>query len=134
MIFVDTLLQYLAEVVAILVIGLLGIFGTWLLNKMKEKKGLENIALATEQVIEAAQSTVLELQQTFVNDWKCAQNGKLTVDQINALKQHVLTITLSKLGQPTLNLLEGVKIDVSSMITSTAEAYILELKKDMEIM
>lgn len=128
-IFMNTIIQYVAEIVAILVISAIGVFGSWLLNKMKQQKGLENIAMATEQVIEAAQITVRELQQTLVGNWKEQQeNGKLTAEQIAELKQKSIEITLKKLSEPTLKLLESAKIDVEVMITSAAEAYIDELK------
>ena len=128
-IFVNTFIQYIAEIVAVLVVTALGIFGTWLLNKLKQKKGLENIALATEQVLDASQKTVLELQQTLVEGWKRAQNGKLTEAQIEELKTKVIEITMKKLAQPTLNLLTAATVDDLAMITSSAEAYVLELKK-----
>lgn len=128
-IFMNTIIQYVAEIVAILVISAIGVFGSWLLNKMKQQKGLENIAMATEQVIKAAQITVRELQQTLVGNWKANQeNGKLTPEQIAELKQKSIDITLKKLSEPTLKLLESAKIDVEVMITSAAEAYIDELK------
>ena len=128
-IFMNTIIQYVAEIVAILVISAIGVFGSWLLNKMKQQKGLENIAMATEQVIQAAQVTVRELQQTLVGNWKEQQeNGKLTAEQIVELKQKAIEITLKKLSEPTLKLLESTKIDVEAMITSAAEAYIDELK------
>ena len=82
-----------------------------------------------EEVIEAAQITVRELQQTLVGNWKEQQeNGKLTAEQIAELKQKSIEITLKKLSEPTLKLLESAKIDVEVMITSAAEAYIDELK------
>ena len=128
-IFMNTIIQYVAEIVAILVISAIGVFGSWLLNKMKQQKGLENIAMATEQVIQAAQVTVRELQQTLVGNWKEQQeNGKSTAEQIVELKQKATEITLKKLSEPTLKLLESAKIDVEVMITSAAEAYIDELK------
>ena len=128
-IFMNTIIQYVAEIVAILVISAIGVFGSWLLNKMKQQKGLENITMATEQVIQAAQVTVRELQQTLVDNWKEQQeNGKLTAEQIAELKQKAIEITLKKLSEPTLKLLESAKIDVEVMITSAAEAYIDELK------
>ena len=128
-IFMNTIIQYVAEIVAILVISAIGVFGSWLLNKMKQQKGLENIAMATEQVIKAAQITVRELQQTLVGNWKANQeNGKLTPEQIIELKQKAIEITMKKLSEPTLKLLESAKIDVEVMITSAAEAYIDELK------
>ena len=128
-IFVDTLIGYVAEIVCLIIVTAIGVFGSWLLNKMKNQKGLENITIATEQVIEAAQDTVLELQQTLVLGWKNAQNGKLTDEQIEELRVKVLEITTAKLASSTLSLLLGAKVDVTKLITSAAEGYVLELKK-----
>lgn len=128
-IFVNVIIQYVAELAAVLVISAFGIFGSWLLSKMSQYKGIENITAATEQVIRAAQITVRELQQTFVVNWKENQeNGKLTEEQILKLKQKTIEITMKKLSEPTLKLLESAKVDVQTMITSAAEAYIDEMK------
>lgn len=128
-IFVDIIIKYVAEILGIAIVTAIGIFATWLLNKMKQKKGLENITLATEQVLHAAQSTVLELQQTLVEGWKKNQEGKLTQEQIEELKDKVLDITMAKLAEPTLTLLAAAKVDLVAMISSAAEGYVLELKK-----
>lgn len=128
-VFMDIIIQYLAEFAALIVITLIGVFGSWLLNKMKQNKNLKNIALATEQVLNAAKQTVLELQQRFVEEWKSAQDGKLTSQQVDELRAKVIEITMAKLAEPTLNLLAAAKVDVLAMITSSAEAYVLELKK-----
>lgn len=129
-VFFATLMQYLAEIAAFVVVTLIGIFGTWVLNKLKDRQGLENITIATEQVITATQSTVLELQQTLVNGWKRAQGGKLTPEQVEELQESVLEITAAKLSEPALKLLEGAKIDVKTMIASVAEGYVLEIKEN----
>jgi hypothetical protein len=126
--FFETLIQYLAEVVGLVVVTAIGIFGSWLLNKMKQNKSLQNITLATEQVFSAAQSTVYELQQTLVEGWKRNQDGKLTPEQVEELRAKVLEITMAKLAEPTLKLLNGAKMDVAAMISSAAESYVLEMK------
>ena len=128
-IFMNTIIQYVAEIVAILVISAIGVFCSWLCYKMKQQQALANITTSTVPVIQAAQVTVRELQQTLVGNWKEQQeNGKLTAEQIVELKQKAIDITLKKLSEPTLKLLESAKIDVEVMITSAAEAYIDELK------
>lgn len=126
----NMVIQYIAETIALVLVSVIGFFGTWLLNKIKQKKGLENIALATEQVLQASQSTVLELQQTFVETWKKNQNGKLTEEQIKVLRDSAINITLSKLAQPAVDLLTSAGVDISSMITSSVEAYVLQLKEN----
>lgn len=129
-IILDTIVISLSEIITSIVICLLGIFGSWLLSKLSKNKNLKNISLATEQVLNAARATVLELQQTFVEDWKRAQNGKLTPEQVDELQDKLITITMAKLSEPTLKLLTSAKVDTLTMITSAAEGYILELKKD----
>lgn len=131
-IFLTTLIQYLAEILVLIIITGLGLLGTQLLAKMGKNKNLTNITLATQQVIAAVQETVKELQQTLVNNWKENQNGRLTPDQIKTLQNELLAITLSKLSKPTLGLLEGAKVDIIAMISSAAESFILTMKYDNE--
>ena len=126
--FVTILVSSAAEILATLVVCAIGFFGSWLLSRMSKNKHLENIAAATAQVLSAAQSTVLELQQTFVLDWKAAQHGKLTQDQIEELQQKLIEITMAKLSEPTLKLLNAAKVDVLTMITSAAEEHIYNMK------
>ena len=127
-VFMTVFVEYLAELLAVAAVSLIGYYGSKLLSKMREQEGLENISIATEQVLSAVQATVLELQQTFVEDWKKAQNGKLTEEQIDTLRDKVIEITSAKLSKPTLDLLASAKVDIIVLITSTAEAYILQMK------
>jgi 2-oxoglutarate dehydrogenase complex dehydrogenase (E1) component-like enzyme len=125
---IEIIISYAMEIVATLTILAIGIFGSWVLSKINTNKRLTNISKATSQVIAAAQQTVSELQQTTVETLKEAQDGKLTTEQVEDLKQKVLEITLKKLSSPTLNLLNSAKCDVISIITSAAEKEVLELK------
>ena len=128
-IFLNVIIQYVAEVIGLILVSLIGILGAMLLNKLKQNKKLQNITIVTKQVIYAAQSTVRRLQQTLVDDYKAAAiDGKLTPEQILELKQKTLEITLEQLGQPILDLLASAKIDVEAMITNEAEAFINQLK------
>ena len=124
----DGAVQSLIEIVCLIVVSALGVFGTWLLNKLNQHKNLQNISLATEQVLAAVKETVLSLQQTLVTGWKEAQGGKLTDAQVMALKEKVLELTKASLADPTLQLLEAAKVDVSTLITSFSESYISQLK------
>lgn len=125
----QVIIQYIAEIIGLILITVLGIFSTWILNKIKEKKNLTNISMATEQVIYAAQETVRRLQQTVVDGLKEASpNGKLTPEQIQELKAQTQLITKEQLSQPTINLLIAAKIDLEALITSAAEAYINTMK------
>lgn len=127
----QVVVQYVAEIVALVIISAIGILGAYVLNKINKNKNLENIADATSQVISASQETVRRLQQTLVDEWKeSAENGKLTPEQIAELKEKTLQITLETLAQPVLELLLSAKVDISSLITNAAEAYINEMKED----
>jgi len=44
----QVIIQYIAEIIGLILITVLGIFSTWILNKIKEKKNLTNISMATE--------------------------------------------------------------------------------------
>lgn len=130
-IFMDVIIQYVAEIIGLVLITAIGIFGTWILNKINKNKNLENISLAMEQVTLATQETVRRLQQTLVEDYKeMSVDGKLTPEQIQELKGKVISITLSQLSDPTINLLTAAKLDVMNLITNAAEAYINEMKEN----
>lgn len=122
--------QYLIEIVCAVVLVVVGIAGTMTLNKIAQNGKLVNITEAVGQLLEATNITVVALQQQFVEDWKKNQDGKLTEQQIAELKQKVIDITLEHLGQPTMELLNAAKIDIINIISTAAEAYVLELKTD----
>lgn len=128
-IIVQTVVQYVAEIVALVIISALGILGAFVLKKINKNKDLKNIAGATQLVINAAQETVRRLQQTVVEGYKEeALDGKLTPEQIAELKRRTLEITMGTLAQPVLDLLLAAKVDISGLITNAAEAYINEMK------
>ena len=125
----QTVIQYVAEIIVLILISALGIFSTWILGKIKEKKNLTNISIAIEQVTLAAQETVRRLQQTVVDGLKEASpNGKLTSEQIQALKAQTQMIVKEQLSQPTIDLLTAAKIDLEALITNAAESYINVMK------
>ena len=129
-IFIQVIVQYVAEILGLVIITLIGIFGAALLKKLNQNSKLSNLAKATAQVIAASQETVRRLQQTYVDGWKeNAIDGKLTPEQIVELKQKTIEITLEQLGQPVLDLLAAAKIDVEAMITNAAESYINQMKE-----
>lgn len=129
-IILQTVIQYAAELIALILVSALGILGAWIMNKINKNKNLKNIEAATYTVIHAAQDTVLMLQQMYVDDYKEASSiGKLTPEQIADLREKTQQITLEQLGQPVLELLEAAEIDVSNLITTAAEAYINRIKR-----
>ena len=69
-IFIQVIVQYVAEILGLVIITLIGIFGAALLKKLNQNSKLSNLAKATAQVIAASQDTVRRLQQTYVDGWK----------------------------------------------------------------
>lgn len=126
----NAIIEVVVNVLAKLAITLIGIFGAWLLQKMAETQKLNNIGKATELLIQAAEATVLELQQTTVEGWKAANaDGKLTDFEIKELGVLLLDKTLAKLNEPTVELLKAAGMDIEAMIHGAAEALIARLKE-----
>lgn len=121
----EILIQYAVEIMAALVIALIGVIGAWLSKILAKRMELKNINAAKGEVISAAEQTVLDLKQTVVDDLKAAaEDGKLSKEEIAELGAKLLSITLKKLSAPTIKLLEAAKVDITALIQSTAEAYI----------
>ncbi len=124
----DTIVTVLVQVAATLLITLIGVLGTWLTAKIAKKQQLAGIAAATEQVIQAAQSTVGELQQTVVEKIKAAGGGKLTEAQIAELGELLKTKTMEKLSNPAITLLEAAAVDVQALICGAGENWLHKIK------
>ena len=124
----QTLISTVAQVIATLLITLIGVMGAWLTAQIAKKQKLAGIAAATQQVIQAAQTTVGELQQTVVESLKAANGGKLTADQIKDLGQQLIAKTQDKLSDPVVNLLTASAVDVDALITGAGENWIARIK------
>ena len=122
----QTIFGYALEIVATLAITAIGVFGAWLTAKIAKKQELSAIAAATAQVIQAAQMTVGELQQTVVESLK-ANGAKLTEAQIAELGELLQQKAYGKLSAPTLALLDAVSVDVQALIRGAGENWIVRL-------
>lgn len=110
------------DIVTTAATALIGIAGAWALAKIGQNKNLVNLNIAISQVIDAAQQTVGELQQTVVEDLKAAApDGKLTDEQIAGLKRQLVQKTSEKLTAPAVQLLEAAKLDINALIRGVAE-------------
>lgn len=79
----NVIIENLVQIVATLIVTLIGVLGAWLTAKIAKRAELSNISTATDEAIRAAQTTVLELQQTTVDKLKAASaDGKLTKAEI----------------------------------------------------
>ena len=127
----DTIITIVAQVISTLLITLIGVLGAWLTAKIGKRVELTNINKAKDELILAAQQTVMELQQTVVEGMKAAaKDGKLTEDEITELSIMLLNKTKQKMSLPAIQLLEAAAVDVNALIRGAGEALIAELHDD----
>lgn len=127
---IEIIIENLVQIAATLLITLIGVLGAWLTAKIGKSKELTNIAAAVDEVIRAAQTTVLELQQTTVDSWKQASaDGKLTKEEITELSKLLLEGTMAKMSDTSKNLLNAAGVDISAIITGAGESLIAQIKK-----
>lgn len=122
------IIETIVKIVATLLMTLIGIMGTWLTAKIGKKAELASIGAAIAEVTNAAQTTVLELQQTVVDGMKAASaDGKLSPDEVNALGVMLINLTIEKLSLPTKDLIDAAGVDITAIIRGAGEAYLAKL-------
>lgn len=127
----DVIINIAAQVVATLLITLIGVLGAWLTAKIGKRVELTNINKAKDELIIAAQQTVMELQQTVVEGLKeKAADGKLTDEEIEGLCLSLLTKTKEKMSLPAIKVLEAAAVDVNALIRGAGEALIERMHAD----
>ena len=133
-IFLNTAMDAVMQIAVALALMLISVGGAWLTAKIGQNKKLQNIELATGQIIEAAKLTVRELQQTFVDEWKAkSENGKLTDAQKYQLADLLLQKTLAKLSEPVLALMRASSVDVMAIITGAGEKMVADMNERKQI-
>ena len=126
----EIIMETVVQIVATLLLTLIGVLGTWLTIKISKKAEMASIAAATNEATKAAQTTVLELQQTTVEAMKAAhEDGKLSEDEIKNLSAMLLEKALDKMSEPAKALLMAAGVDISAIITGAGEAMIGAMKK-----
>lgn len=127
----NVILENLVNIVATLLIMLVGVLGTWLTAQISKTQRLGNIKTAVEGVVNMAQLTAQELQQTVVEELKHANaDNKLTKEEIEELGILLLNKTREKLSVPTYDLLNAVGVDINAIIRGAGEAWIQEIKSN----
>ena len=127
---IPTIIETVMDVLAELIIMLIGVGGTWLTIQMGKNKYVQTINAAQKEVIAMAQVTVGELKQTVVDKLKAGhEDGKLTKDEIQKLGFDLITMTLAKLSDPTINLLKAAGVDVTALIRGAGEDWINSLNR-----
>lgn len=125
------IIETLVSIAANLAITLIGVLGAWLVTKIGKQQQLNTINLAVEELTAAAEQTVLELQQTVVDDLKAASaDGKLTQDEIRDLGKKLLDGSLQKMSASGINVLKAANVDINAIITGAGEALIATIKHE----
>ena len=126
----EVIIETAVQIVATLILTLIGVLGTWLTAKIAKRNELANINAATNEAIGAAQLTVLELQQTVVDGWKAASaDGKLSNDEITQLGTMLIDKTVEKMSDSAKNLLTAAGVDITALIKGAGEAMVQNMKR-----
>ena len=127
----SVIIETLVSIAANLAITLIGVLGAWLVTKIGKQQQLNTINLAVEELTAAAEQTVLELQQTVVDDLKAASaDGKMTQDEIRDLGNKLLEGSLQKMSASGINVLKAANVDINAIITGAGEALIATIKHE----
>ena len=125
----SVIIETIVSVLANLAVTLIGVFGAWLLMQIGKSQKLTTINAAVGELTTAAEQTVLELQQTVVDDLKAASaDGKLTQDEINALGKKLLKGTMKKMSDSSIGVLKAANVDINAIVTGAGEALIAKMK------
>jgi hypothetical protein len=126
---VDILIENAVNIAAAFFIALIGVFGAWLTAKLGKATQLDTVNHAQQELIKLAQITVGELKQTVVDGMKAAHtDGKLTTDEIAKLGRLLYEKTTAKLSAFAMDVLTAAQVDISALITGTAEHLIGQMK------
>ena len=124
------IIETAVSVLANLAVTLIGVFGAWLLMQISKSQKLSTINTVVGELTNAAEQTVLELQQTVVDDLKAASaDGKLTKDEIEALGKKLIDGALAKMSGSAMDVLKAANVDVNAIITGAGEALIARIKR-----
>ena len=125
----EILLENAVNIAAAFFIALIGVFGAWLTAKLGKATQLDTVNRAQQELIKLAQITVGELKQTVVDGMKAAsKDGKLTKDEIMQLGHMLFEKTTAKLSASAMDVLTAAQVDISALITGTAEHLIGQMK------
>ena len=126
----DMIIEFAVDLMSVLLVTAFGVAWAWITAKVFQKKGLDNIAAATNELDGTVKRVVDELQQTTVEKLKAASSdGKLSQSEIEQLGAMLLEKALAQMSEPAMKILHAAGKDIKAMITSAGEAAILAMKK-----
>ena len=122
---IETVLKVGAEII----IMLIGAIGTAVLARLSKQQKLTNVALATEELLGHTQTTVMELEQVYVNRWKAAsEDGKLTEGEKQQLHALLLDGAKAKLSEASYKILSAAGTDMTNLILGAGEAVLARIR------
>ena len=123
------IIETVVSVLANLAITLIGVAGAWLMAQIGKNQHLNTINAAVDELTQAAETTVLELQQTTVEALKeASSDGKLTKEEISRLGRLLLDGTLQKMSDSGIGVLKAANVDINAIVTGAGEALIAKIK------
>lgn len=123
------IIETIVSILANLAITLIGVFGAWLMAQISKTQQLNTINTAVGELTAAAETTVLELQQTVVDGMKeVSVDGKLTKEEITQLGKLLLEGTLAKMSDSAIGVLKAADVDINTIVTGAGEALIARIK------
>lgn len=129
----EAIISLIAQVISTILITLIGVLGAWLTTKIGQRVELSNINKAKDELIIAAQQTVMELQQTVVEELKNkAADGKLTEEEITELGFLLVDKTKKKMSLSAIGVLEAASVDITALIRGAGEALINQMHEAAE--
>ena len=123
------IVETIVSVLANLAVTLIGVLGAWLLAQIGRSQQLKTINAAVGDLTIAAETTVLELQQTVVDGLKeASEDGKLTKDEIRELGELLLKGALEKMSDSGISVLKAANVDINAIVTGVGESLIAKMK------
>lgn len=123
------IVETIVSVLANLAVTLIGVLGAWLLAQFGRSQQLKTINAAVGELTIAAETTVLELQQTVVDGLKeASEDGKLTKDEIRKLGELLLKGALEKMSDSGISVLKAANVDINAIVTGVGESLIAKMK------
>lgn len=127
----NVIIETIVSITANLAVTLIGVLGAWLLMQISKSQKLSTINTAVGELTTAAEQTVLELQQTVVDDLKAAHaDGKLTKEEIAVLGKKLLRGTMKKMSSSSIDVLKAANVDINAIVTGAGEALIAKMKAE----
>ena len=126
----EMIIEYGLQFAAELVIMVIGALCAWVLAKLGKEQKLTNVTLALSEAMTHTETTVMELEQTYVKDMKAAsKDGKLDFDEIEKLNTMLLDGVKAKLSETSTKILTAAGTDLKALILGAGEAVLQRMRR-----